>query len=364
MTLDQLKEEISRVSEVVALVQSLFSVEKLLAKKSELEQVQSAPDFYTNLGEVERTGKALAALERKLSSVTGLQTQLQNIEFLADEATEQDQSILEDLEPALKKLAKQAESLRLEGLLKGKYDNLGAILTIQAGAGGTEAQDWTDMLLRMYQRYIQKRGWTYEVLDLTEGDTAGIKGATLRVEGENVYGYLKAEKGVHRLVRISPFDSNARRHTSFASVEVMPEIKKDTGIEIRQEDLKIDTFHSGGCGGQGVNTTDSAVRIRHIPTGIVVQCQNQRSQIQNRENAMAVLRSKLAQREEEKQQQALSKIQGTMKKIEWGSQIRSYVFHPYNMVKDHRTNWETSDTQGFMNGELQECIEDYLKQTA
>lgn len=364
MTLDQLREKISEVSEVVALVQALFPVDRLSAEKTQLEQAQSAPDFYTDLSEVERVGKSIATLERKISGVNRLKTQLENIEFLANEATEKDQSILEDLEPAVKKLAKQAESLRLEGLLKGKYDSMGAILTIQAGAGGTEAQDWADMLLRMYQRYFQKQGWKQDVLDLTEGDTAGIKGVTIRVDGINVYGYLKAEKGVHRLVRISPFDSNARRHTSFASIEIMPDVKKDTEIEIRPEDLKIDTFHSGGCGGQGVNTTDSAVRIRHIPTGIVVQCQNERSQIQNRENAMSVLRSKLVQIEEEKQQQALNKIQGTMKKIEWGSQIRSYVFHPYNMVKDHRTDWETSDTQGFMDGELQECIEEYLKQSA
>lgn len=361
MTLDQIKDRLKEVEKTLESIQVLFPVQKLNDEKQNLEKQQSAPDFYGDRKRVERVGKQIAGIESKLARLKEINLNFENIRSLAEECGEGDTEILADIETELKELEQSSESMQLEGLFKGRYDHMGAILTIQSGAGGTEAQDWADMLLRMYQRYIAKQGYKYQVLDMTEGEGAGIKGVTMRIEGENVYGYMKAESGVHRLVRISPFDSNARRHTSFASVEVMPEIENENDVEIKPEDLKIDVFRSGGCGGQGVNTTDSAVRIRHIPTGIVVQCQNERSQIQNRENALSVLRSKLAQLEEEKQQADLQKIQGKLKKIEWGSQIRSYVFCPYTMVKDHRTDWETSDVQGFMDGNIQECIEDYLK---
>ena len=246
-------------------------------------------------------------------------------------------------------------------MLSGKYDSYDALITLHAGAGGTEAQDWTDMLYRMYGMYCEKTGFKTRVLDVIDGDEAGLKAITFEVSGVNAYGYLKAEKGVHRLVRISPFDSNARRHTSFASVEVMPKIEDAPDIEIKPEDLKIDTYRSSGAGGQHVNKTDSAVRITHIPTGIVTACQTERSQVQNKESAMQMLYSKLVELQERQEMEKLAEIRGEIKKIEWGSQIRSYVFCPYTMVKDHRTGYESSDVQGVMNGNIQEFINEYLK---
>ena len=245
-------------------------------------------------------------------------------------------------------------------MLSGKYDSGDAILTLHAGAGGTEAQDWVSMLYRMYTMYAEKHKFTIKVLDSLDGDEAGLKSITFQVCGEYAYGYLKCEKGVHRLVRISPFDSNARRHTSFASLDVMPVLEETPNIEIRQEDLKIDTYRSSGAGGQHVNKTESAIRITHIPTGIIVACQNERSQIQNREMCMKMLYSKLAQKAEEEEMAKVNDIRGEIKKIEWGSQIRSYVFQPYTMVKDHRTNFEDSDIQSVMNGNIQPFINDYL----
>ena len=252
------------------------------------------------------------------------------------------------------------QEFKIETLLSGKYDASNAVLTIHAGAGGTEAQDWANMLYRMYSMYAEKRGYKIKVIDYLDGDEAGIKSITFEVAGENAYGYLKCEKGVHRLVRISPFDSNARRHTSFASLEVMPLLEEAPDIEIRSEDLKVDTYRSSGAGCQHVNKTESAIRITHIPSGIVVSCQTERSQIQNRETCMKMLYSKLAEKQEQEELEKLNSIRGEIKKIEWGSQIRSYVFQPYLMVKDHRTNFETSDVDGVMNGNLQPFINDYL----
>ncbi|MDE7395930.1 MAG: peptide chain release factor 2, partial [Clostridiales bacterium] len=268
-----------------------------------------------------------------------------------------------EIESGLKHLEDETENMQLETLLTGEYDHVNAILTLHAGAGGTEAQDWTQMLYRMYKMYADKNGFKCEELDYLAGDEAGIKSVTFRLSGTNAYGYLKAEKGVHRLVRISPFDSNARRHTSFASLEVMPEIENDDNITVNTEDLRIDTYRSGGAGGQHINKTDSAVRITHIPTGIVVQCQNERSQIQNRETAMRMLIGKLAERRERELEEKANAIKGELKKIEWGSQIRSYVFQPYTMVKDHRTNFENPDVQAVMNGEIAPFIFEYLRKS-
>jgi peptide chain release factor 2 len=248
----------------------------------------------------------------------------------------------------------------LNTLLDGEYDKNDAILELHAGAGGTEACDWVSMLLRMYTRWAEKKGYKVNVVDYLEGEEAGVKSVTLEINGPNAYGYLKSEKGIHRLVRISPFDASGRRHTSFASCYVLPQISEDIQIEIRPEDLKIDTYRSTGAGGQHVNTTDSAVRITHLPTGIVVQCQNERSQIQNRERAMQMLRAKLYEKQQQERMEAIEGIGGEKKEIGWGSQIRSYVFHPYNLVKDHRTNEETGNTGAVMDGEIDQFINAYL----
>ena len=272
-----------------------------------------------------------------------------------------DASLDAEIEECLHNLESKVEDAKIQTLLNGKYDDCDAIITLHSGAGGTEAQDWTEMLYRMYRMYCEKRDYKIKILDILNGDEAGIKSITFEVEGEKAYGFLKAEKGVHRLVRISPFDANARRHTSFASVEVMPKIEEKPNIEIRSEDLRIDTYHSSGAGGQNVNKTDSAVRITHLPTGIVVACQIERSQVQNKEKAMQMLYSKLVEREEEAEMQRMAAIRGEIKKIEWGSQIRSYVFCPYTLVKDHRTGWEDSNIASVMDGNIQEFINEFLK---
>lgn len=274
---------------------------------------------------------------------------------------EDDEELREDLVEQVVELRKALNQYELNILLSEPYDKNNAILELHPGAGGTESQDWASMLLRMYTRWAEGKGFKVETMDYLPGDEAGVKSVTLLIKGHNAYGYLKAEKGVHRLVRISPFDSSGRRHTSFVSCEVMPEFNDEIEIDVRTEDLKIDTYRSSGAGGQHVNTTDSAVRITHLPTNTVVTCQSERSQIKNREQAMKMLKSKLYQLEIERQQQQLDDIRGEQKEIGWGSQIRSYVFHPYSMVKDHRTNTEIGNTQSVMDGELDKFIDAYLR---
>ena len=329
-----------------------------------LKKQQEEDGFWQNLALAEKVGKEIKIKENKLQSINNFETKINDcgalveiIESLPDlEAKE----FYDELQTELKELEQKKEELRIETMLSGKYDSHNAILTIHSGAGGTEAQDWAEMLYRMYSMYADKSDFKLEVLNIIDGDGAGIKSITFSVAGENAYGYLKCEKGVHRLVRISPFDANARRHTSFASVDVMPESEESEMPEIKSEDLKVDTYRSSGAGGQHVNKTESAIRITHIPTGIVVSCQTERSQVQNRESCMKMLRAKLAEKKEMEEQENLSKIRGELKKIEWGSQIRSYVFHPYSMVKDHRTDYETSDISSVMNGDLQPFINNYL----
>ena len=271
-----------------------------------------------------------------------------------------DQEMGKEIIESTKNLQKSIENLELETLLTGKYDKNNAIITLHPGAGGTEAQDWTQMLLRMYGRWAERNGFSVETVDLLPGDEAGVKSVTLMIKGHNAYGYLKSEKGVHRLVRISPFDANSRRHTSFSACDVMPEIDDDVEVDINMADVRVDTYRASGAGGQHINKTDSAVRMTHIPTGVVAQCQSERSQLQNREQCLRLLRARLFELEQQKKEKELAALEGDQQKIEWGSQIRSYVFHPYNLVKDHRTNTETSDTQGVMDGDINRFIEAYL----
>lgn len=317
-----------------------------------------------DLAKSQQISKEIAALTNKISAYDKAEKVITDASDIVDLAEEEnDESLLAELDEELKTVEKTVENMRLQALLRGKYDKLNAILTLHAGAGGTEACDWTEMLYRMYICYAEKNGFTLTELDRLEGDEAGIKSVSFKVEGENAYGYLKAEKGVHRLVRISPFDANKRRHTSFSSLEVMPEIVDDEEIKINPDELRIDTYRSSGAGGQHINKTDSAIRITHLPTGIVVSCQNERSQTQNKEMAMRMLIGKLTEKREEERLERDQSIKGEIKKIEWGSQIRSYVFCPYTLVKDHRTGYEDSDVQSVMNGNIQGFINDYLKKS-
>lgn len=302
------------------------------------------------------------ALKDMVGKFNTLNETFENLEVTHELVKEEyDEELHAELEEEVKTLSADMNEYELQLLLSEEHDKNNAILELHPGAGGTESQDWGSMLLRMYTRWAEKRGFKVETLDYLPGDEAGIKSVTLLIKGHNAYGYLKAEKGVHRLVRISPFDSSGRRHTSFVSCEVVPEFNEDIEIEVRTEDLKIDTYRASGAGGQHINTTDSAVRITHIPTNVVVTCQSERSQIKNREHAMKMLKAKLYQQKLEEQQAELDEIRGEQKEIGWGSQIRSYVFHPYSLVKDHRTNTEVGNVQAVMDGEIDAFIDAYLR---
>lgn len=327
-----------------------------------LEDDMLHPDFWNDQQAAQTVISESNALKDQFHEFHKLVEAFENLELTYELVKEEDDAELRaELEEELSELVDRLSQFELNLLLSGPYDKNNAILELHPGAGGTESQDWGSMLLRMYTRYAEKKGFKVETLDYLPGDEAGIKSVTLAIKGHNAYGYLKAEKGVHRLVRISPFDSSGRRHTSFVSCDVMPEFNDEIEIEVRTEDLKIDTYRASGAGGQHINTTDSAVRITHIPTGVVVSCQTERSQIKNRETAMKMLKAKLYQRKIEEQEEKLAEIRGEQKEIGWGSQIRSYVFHPYSMVKDHRTNTEVGNTQSVMDGDLDIFVNAYLR---
>lgn len=364
MVIDEIKNKIKEMKAKLSGIEEASDIEALKKRNEELKKEQESPDLYLDLKHAEAVNREAKAVSDKLNGILGARRDLTDMEGLLDMAVEEnDEDSINEISKELSALEPVLEELHIKSLLKGEYDSSNAILTLHAGAGGTEAHDWVSMLYRMYQMFCDKMGYSYEEVDYLAGDEAGIKSVTFRVVGENAYGYLKAEKGVHRLVRISPFDSNARRHTSFASLDVMPEIESDSEIKIDDKDLKIDTYRSSGAGGQHINKTDSAVRITHIPTGIVTSCQTQRSQTQNREYAMQMLMSKLVELRLAEQQAKAADIKGELKKIEWGSQIRSYVFCPYTLVKDHRTGYEEPNVQSVMDGNIIEFIFDYLRKS-
>jgi len=320
------------------------------------------PDFWNDQQAAQTVISEANGLKDQVNEFYDLNSSFENLELTYELVKEEnDEELRAELEDELVQLTARLSQFELQLLLSEEYDKNNAILELHPGAGGTESQDWGSMLLRMYTRWAEKKGFKVETLDYLPGDEAGIKSVTLAIKGHNAYGYLKAEKGVHRLVRISPFDSSGRRHTSFVSCEVMPELNDDIQIEVRTEDLKIDTYRATGAGGQHINTTDSAIRITHLPTGVVVTCQAERSQIKNREAALKMLKAKLYQLEIERQEQELLEIRGEQKEIGWGSQIRSYVFHPYSMVKDHRTSTESGNVQAVMDGDLDQFINSYLR---
>lgn len=340
---------------------TLFDIERCQERAMQLEEVSMDNAFWNDTERAQKVLQELKGYKDIIEKYNKLCASLEDILVLVEMASEEeDMELAEEAKEEAKAFREKYEAMRIATMLDGEYDRNNAILELHSGAGGTESCDWVAMLYRMYTRWAEAHGYKVEVLDYLDGDEAGIKSVTIQVSGENAYGYLKSEKGIHRLVRISPFDSSGRRHTSFASCDVMPELTDEISIDIRPEDLRIDTYRSTGAGGQHVNTTDSAVRITHIPTNIVVQCQNERSQIQNRERAMQMLKAKLHEKEEEERLEKMDGIRGEKKEIAWGSQIRSYVFHPYNLVKDHRTSEETGNSSAVMDGDIDRFMNAYL----
>ena len=360
---DSYKQKLLAMDETFENLFKALEIEQARQELNRLELEAHEDGFWNDLERSQKNQMRSKQLQNKIHRYEKLVSTRDDLLALIDMGTEMDDaSLLPELEEGYKKLEADVEQARLTTLLSGEYDNCNAILTFHAGAGGTEAQDWAQMLYRMYMQWANKHGFEFEMLDYLDGDEAGLKSATVMVKGENAYGYLKGENGVHRLVRVSPFDANARRQTSFAALEVMPELPDDIEVEIRPEDIEMQVYRASGAGGQHVNKTSSAVRMTHIPTGIVVQCQNERSQLQNKEMCLKYLRAKLFELEQEKQEKLKAEIGGVHQAIEWGSQIRSYVFHPYNLVKDHRTNVETGNIQAVMDGDLDIFIEGYLQQ--
>ena len=347
--------------ELLDLAEAL-GLKPLQAEVERLEAQSAEPNFWDDVANSHKILQRIAQAKNKIAAYDALKAKYDDALTLIELADEEgDASLIEEVTQNVNEVIQEIEDMRLTTLLSGEYDANNAILTFHAGAGGTEAQDWVQMLHRMYLRYAERKGFKARTIDFLDGEEAGLKSATVVVEGLNAYGYLKSEAGVHRLVRVSPFDSSGRRHTSFASLEVMPEINDDMEIEIRPEDLKVDTYRSSGAGGQHINKTESAIRITHIPTGIIVACQNERSQHQNREVAMKMLKSKLVEIKEREHLDKIEDIKGEQKEIGWGSQIRSYVFMPYTLAKDHRTGFESGNINAVMDGDLDGFINAYLK---
>ncbi len=360
MTIEELR---AAGAEAAARVEALHEFLKIDERREEMRAIEermAAPDFWDKKEAAQETVAKLSSCRNLLAPFDALAAEAGDFQVLLELADE-DASMLAEVEPAWKKFRRNLDRIELVSFLSGQFDRNNAYVSIHAGAGGTESCDWASMLLRMYRRYFERRGWKDEIIDIQSGEEAGIKSATLRVSGDFAYGYMRGERGIHRLVRISPFDSNARRHTSFASVDLMPELSEDISIEINEADLRIDTYRSSGAGGQHVNTTDSAIRITHLPTGVVVACQNERSQHKNRATAMNMLKAKLYTLEEEKRAADANAIRGEKTDNGWGNQIRSYVLQPYQMVKDLRTDLETSNTSGVLDGEIDMFIDGWLK---
>ncbi len=359
----ELRQKLLNTADDLKNIEEALDIKGAREEVIDLEEKTADPNFYSDIEQSSKVLKQISDLKNKISNFEALSSLYEDTITLIEIAVEEDDAeYLEECKSSANSFFSRLDQLNLETLLNGEYDKNNAIMAFHSGAGGTEAQDWVEMLYRMYSKYSTKKDFKFKVLDYLDGDEAGIKSATVLVEGYNAYGFLKSEAGVHRLVRISPFDSSGRRHTSFASVEVLPEISDDTVVEINPEDLRIDTFRAGGAGGQHVNKTESAVRVTHLPTGIVVACQNERSQHQNRDVAMKMLKSKLIEIKEREHLDKIEDIKGEQQQIAWGSQIRSYVFMPYTLAKDHRTSFESGNINAVMDGEIDGFINEYLKQ--
>ena len=362
---DEYKQRLGAMETDLAELAGALDIDVAKKEIAELDEQVAADGFWNDIENSQKVLTRQKGLKNKVEKYEKLLARHADLVTLVELAIEEDdESLLEEITNEFNSLEQAYSDSRLAALLSGEYDGCNAIVAFHAGAGGTEAQDWAQMLYRMYTHWCERRGFKYKVLDYLDGDEAGIKSASILIEGENVYGYLKGEAGIHRLVRVSPFDSSGRRHTSFSAVEVTPEVTDDTNIEIRPEDLKVDTYRSGGAGGQHVNKTESAIRITHIPTGIIVACQNERSQHQNREVAMRMLKSKLMEIKEREHLERIEDIKGEQKLIEWGSQIRSYVFMPYTLVKDNRTDFECGNIGAVMDGDIDGFINAYLSAAA
>ena len=363
--LDEIKYRLTPYEKELDEIKDALDLQNKEERIIELERTMEAPGFWDDMDKAQKYMKELKNLKDSIETYNNLKSLYDDILVLIEMGEEsEDAEIAEEAKSSMDEFASKVDEVKIKTLLSGEYDKYNAILKLNAGAGGTESCDWTSMLYRMYTRWAESKGFTTQVLDFLEGEEAGIKSITVQINGENAYGYLKSERGVHRLVRISPFNAAGKRQTSFASCDVMPDIEEDLDVEINDDDIRIDTYRSSGAGGQHINKTSSAIRITHLPTGIVVQCQNERSQLQNKDKAMKMLKAKLYLLKQQEEQEKKSGIRGEIKEIGWGSQIRSYVMQPYTMVKDHRTNEETGNVSSVLDGNIDQFINSFLKQNS